>query len=428
MKWALCNGHIIDPANQVDRTSNLYIEDDKIVAVGDSAPNGFTVEKTVDASKQIIIPGLIDLSARLGEPGFENKATIDSESLAAISAGVTTLCCPPDTFPVIDTRAGIEFIEQREAEVGLARIHVIAAITQGLKGEQLTEMANLKSAGCVGVSNVQQPFANGNIARHAMEYAASQDLTLFIHPEDLELANKGCVHEGPVSTRLGLPAIPEAAETSAIGYYLPLIKLTGARTHFCRISSAEGMNMIRRAKKDGLNVTADVCAHQLYLTEMDTADFNPFCHTRPPLRSERDKMGLRAGLSHGIDAICSDHQPHEFDAKLAPFPVTEPGISALETYLPLVLRLAEEKVISLTEAIALVTIKPAEILGLADKYGHFSVGATADFCIIDPSLEWDCNPEQFFSRGKNSPFAGWSFRGAVLQTYVGGQLIYERVH
>ncbi len=427
MNISIVNGHVVDPANGVDAVTSLFISEDRIVHVGATAPDGFVADQQLDAAGKLVIPGLIDLSARLGEPGFEYKADIDSESLAAVSAGITTLCCPPDTSPVIDAPAEIEFIEQRQEEVGLARIKVIAALTQGLKGSQLTEMAALKDAGCIGVSNVFAAFANGNVIRSALAYAASHDLTIFIHPEDLDLANGGCVHEGAVATRLGLPPMPEAAETAAIGYILPILKLTGARAHFCRLSTGEGMNMIRRARIDGLKVSADVCAHQLFLTEMDAADFNPLCHTRPPLRTQRDKEALRKGLtSNGIDAICSDHQPHELDAKLAPFAVTEPGISALETLLPLTLRLVEEGVLSRPQAVAQVTCNPARILGL-DDLGHLGAGATADLCIIDPDTEWECQPATFHSRGKNSPFAGWPFRGTVTHTFVGGELVYEAI-
>lgn len=425
MNTSIINGHVVDPANNIDAVTSLFITDDRIVHVGATSPDGFIPDQQIDASEKLVIPGLIDLSARLGEPGFEYKADINSESLAAVSAGITTLCCPPDTAPVIDAPAEIEFIEQRQEEVGLARIKVIAAITQGLKGAQLTEMAALKDAGCVGVSNVFASFASGNVIRSALAYAASHNLTIFVHPEDHDLANGGCVHEGAVATRLGLPAMPEAAETAAIGYILPIIKLTGARVHFCRLSTGAGMNMVRRARIDGLPVTADVCAHQLFLTEMDAADFNPLCHTRPPLRTQRDKEALRKGLgNHGVDAICSDHQPHELDAKLAPFAVTEPGISALETLLPLTLRLVDEEILSLHDAIAQVTCNPARILGMNDL-GHLGIGAAADLCIVDSNREWECEPAAFRSRGKNSPFGGWPLRGKVTHTFIAGKLVYE---
>lgn len=423
MKIAIENGHLVDPANHVDRVCSLYIDNSRVVGVG-TAPPGFIANRIVDARDRLVIPGLIDLSARLGEPGFEYKADIDSESEAAVSAGITTLCCPPDTDPVIDTPAGIEFIERRRESVDRSRIYVYAALTQGLAGDQLTEMANLKAAGCIAVTNLGQPFRSARVARQALEYAASHDLTVLIYPEDTELAAGGCAHEGSVATRLGLPFVPEAAETSAIGFFLPLIEKADVRAHFCRLSTLKGMNMIRRAKHDGLRVTADVAAHQLFLTEVDIADFNSLCHTRPPLRSQRDRDGLRQGLTQfGIDAICSDHQPHELDAKLAPFRETEPGISALETLLPLTLRLVDEHVLTLSEAIALVTSRPAAILGL--PLGRLGIGDLADLCIIDPRAEYECDPQQFYSKGKNSPLGGWMLRGRVTHTLVDGRFVWE---
>ncbi len=423
MRIAIENGHLVDPANGIDRVCSLYIDDDRVVGVG-AAPPAFIANRIIDARDRLVMPGIVDLSARLGEPGFEYKGDIDSESAAAVSAGITTLCTPPDTSPAIDTAAGIEFIERRRESVDLARIYVYGAITERLEGRQLTEMASLKAAGCIAVTNVNRPFANARVARQALEYAASHELTVLIYPEDASLADGGCAHEGAVATQLGLPFIPEAAETSAIGFYLPLIEKAGVRAHFCRLSSAKGMNMVRRARHDGLPVTADVCAHQLFLTEDDIADFNSLCHTRPPLRSARDRSGLRRGLAeHGLDAICSDHQPHELDAKLAPFQATEPGISALETLLPLTLRLVEEGVLTLAQAVALITTRPASILGL--PLGRLGVGDLADVCIVDPAAEWVCDPQRFASKGKNSPFGGWVFRGRVTHTFVGGRLVYE---
>ena len=424
MNIAIRNGRLIDPANGVDEITDLLVSNGHIKSIGRISSYQLPAE-VLDASDKLVIPGIVDLCARLGEPGYEYKADIDSESRAAVSAGITTLCCPPDTLPAIDSAAEIEFIEQRQKQVSLSHIEVIAALTRGLKGEQLSEMASLKDAGCAGVSNAGRPFINTNVLRRALEYAASHKLTVFISPEDYGLAHDGCAHEGPVSTRLGLPAIPEAAETAAIGFYLPLIEHSGARAHFCRISTARGMNNIRRAKYDGLPVSMDVCAHQLFLTEMDVADFNPLCHTRPPLRSERDRDALRQGLaSNNIEAICSDHHPHDLDAKLAPFAATEPGISALETLLPLCLRLVDQGHLELSQAIALLTHKPAEILGLGR--GRLGIGDSADLCIIDPQAEWECDPVELLSRGKNSPFGGWLFKGRVEATLVAGKVVFRR--
>ncbi|MGV6817044.1 MAG: dihydroorotase [Thiotrichales bacterium] len=423
MTLSIVNGRLIDPANGRDEVMDLHIAAGKIVAVG-AAPEQFSAKRIIDAKGRLVIPGMVELSARLGEPGFEHKADIESESQAALASGITTLCCPPDTHPVIDAPAEIEYIQQREAEVSLAKIQVIAAITQGLKGQQIAEMAALKDAGCVGVTNLYAPFANANVLRRALEYAASHDLTVFVYPQDHEMAQTGCVHEGPVSTRLGLPSIPAAAETAAIGFLLPLIELTGARVHFCRLSTGKGMNMIRRAAYDHLPVTADIGIHQLILTEMDVADFNALCHTRPPLRSQRDRDALCQALTTGgITAICADHQPHEFDAKLSPFQSTEPGISGLETLLPLCLRLVEYGHLNLRQAIALVTSQPAEILGL--EVGRLDEGRAADIAIVDPGHEWHCDPETFLSRGKNSPFTGWLMKGKTETTIVDGRVVFE---
>ena len=275
-------------------------------------------------------------------------------------------------------------------------ITLIGALTAGLNGAQLSEMAALKRAGCVGVSNALSPMASTLVLRRAMEYAASHDL----------------------------PGIPEAAETAAVGQLLALVEHTGVRTHFCRLSTARAARMVGRARFDGLPITADVCAHQLFLTEMDVADFNSLCHTIPPLRSERDRQGLREAVAAGvITAICSDHQPHEADAKLAPFPATEPGISALETLLPLTMRLVDEDVITLSDAIARLTVGPASILGL--ESGTLSVGTLADVCIVDPGHIWQLDPASMLSQGRNTPFTGWEFRGRVVKTLIGGQIVYE---
>lgn len=424
MNIEILNGQLVDPANAIDQLTNLYISEGKVAAVGDK-PSGFKATETIDASSKLIIPGIIDIGIRLGKPGIDHTEQINCESKAAVSAGITTLCCFPDTGPIIDTPAEIDSIQRHQRQTGLAHIHVIAALTKELKGTELSEMASLKAAGCIGVSNTWQPLGSSRIARRALEYAASHDLTVYIHPEDHGLMNNGCAHEGAVATRLGLPGIPEAAETAAIGFYLPLIEATGARVHFCRLSTHQGIKMIRRARHDGLPITADVSAHQLFLTEMDLADFNPLFHTRPPLRTMRDREGLRQALANGsLQAISSDHLPLSPDAKLAPFPATTPGISAMETLLALTLRLVEEKVVTLTDAIRLLSIGPAEILGV--RAGQLGVGDPADISIIDPETSWECNPYQFISEGKNSPFGGWHFKGQVIRTLADGKTVYSR--
>jgi dihydroorotase len=284
-------------------------------------------------------------------------------------------------------------------------------------------MAALRQAGCIGVGQFNIP-CDYSVLRQSMEYAASQGLTVYLQPQDNSLLSNGCAHEGAIATRLGLPPIPEAAETASIGALLALIEQTGARSHLCRLSTAKGVNMVRQARAEGLPVTADVSAHQAFLTEMDISDFNSLCHVLPPLRTERDRDGLRQGLSDGtLQVICSDHQPHELDAKLAPFPSTEPGISGLETLLPLALRLSQEGVLSRNQAIARVTSGPAEVLGI--DAGNLTTGSSADLCIFDPGHSWEFDTEAMLSAGKNSPFGGWSFNGQVLRTLLAGDTVYD---
>jgi dihydroorotase len=419
----ISQGRVIDPANGIDRITDLFVGDGTIVGI-DDLPPGFVADRKLEAEGQIVIPGLVDLAARLREPGQERKATIASETRAAAAAGITSLCCPPDTNPVVDSPAEVELIQQRAFGAGFCRVYTIGALTAGLEGKILSEMAALKRAGCVGVGNALQPMANPLVLRRAMEYVASQGLTLFLHPFDHALANQGCAHEGAVATRLGLPGVPTAAETAAMGYLLALVEQTGVRAHFCRLSTARAVYMVARARYDGASISADVCAHQLFLTEKDIGDFNSLCHTLPPLRTDLDLQGLRRGIACGsIAALCSDHQPHDIDAKQAPFPATEPGISALETLLPLTLRLVEEEVLSLPEAIARVTIGPAEVLGITA--GTLGVGRPADICIYNPKQRWQLTPERILSHGKNTPFLGWRFTGRVTHTLLGGRIVYQ---
>ena len=417
------NGRIIDPANQLDQTANLYITDERIVAIGD-CPQGFNADQSIDANGHWVVPGLVDLSARLREPGLEYKADITSEAIAATSAGITTLCVPPDTDPVIDEPAVVELIHRKAENTSHANVVTLGALTAGLKGEYLSEMAALKAAGCVGLSNGKQTIQNALILRRAFEYAASQDITLFIEANDPWLSNQGCAHEGAIATRLGLSSIPVAAETAAIAHNLELIAETGVRVHFCRLSSARSIELINQAKAAGLNITADVAAHQLHLNEMDISSFNSYCHVLPPLRSQRDMEALCRGIADGsINAICSDHQPHDIDAKQAPFPSTEPGISALESLLPLTLKLVNQGCLDINRAIASLTSEPARILGI--NAGQLSINAIANICIIDPKKEWMLEEKNILSRGKNTPFIGWSFTGKVSHTLVDGDLVYS---
>jgi len=421
MKIVIRNGRLIDPANGIDRVTDLFIEEGNVAAIG-AAPAGFQANKEIDARNQWVLPGLVDLHARLREPGQEQKGTIASETRAAAAGGITTLCCPPDTDPVVDTPAAAQLIRRRAREAHKARVLPLGALTQGLKGEQLAEMAALRKAGCIAVSNARRPVTNTLVMRRALEYAATLDLTVFLYPEDPWLAS-GCVHEGAMSTRLGLPGVPDCAEAIALARDLRLVERTGVRAHFCQISSAAAVEMIAEARAAGLPVSADVAAHHLYLTDLDVGFFNSLCHVRPPLRSQRDRDALRAAVARGvITAVTSDHQPHDADAKLAPFADTEPGVSGLETLLPLMLRLAEEKVLPLAEAVARITNGPASILGL--ESGGLAVGAPADLCIVDPERHWTVSEQTLLSQGKNSPFLRWELKGRVTHTLLEGNVVH----
>jgi dihydroorotase len=356
---------------------------------------------------------------------LEHKASIASETAAAAAGGVTTLCCPPDTRPIIDTPAVAKLITQTAERIGDARVIPAGALTQGLAGEQLSELAALKEAGCRVVSNADVPIRSTQVERRAMEYASTFGLTLFLRPEDPDLRDGGCAHEGRVSARLGLPGIPEAAETVALARDLALAEQTGARVHFRGLSCARAVHMLTEARRRGVDASADVSAHQLFLTEDDLEGFDGNCHVDPPLRTAADRDALRAAVARGeIAAICSDHQPHDEDAKLAPFPATESGISAIETLLPLALRLAADGLMDLPAVIARLTLGPAQILGL--PVGRLDVGAPADVCVLDPDAQWIVSGETLASHGRNTPFLGREMKGRVSWTLLGGRIVFER--
>jgi len=419
---SIINGRIIDPLNQIDKGMDIHLQQGKIIALGE-APEDFSAEKVIDAKDQIVCPGLIDLRFRLREPGYETRGTIARETRAAVAGGVTALCCPPDTDPIIDNAAMVKLIRLKAETEGLAKVFTLSALTQQLQGEKLSEMRELKDAGCVGTTNALHPIKSTLVMRRALEYAASHDITVFIQAFDPWLSD-GCAHEGAVSTRLGLAGIPVSAETIAIARDLQLIELTGVKAHFCQLSSAKAVQLIKQAQQDGLPVTADVTSHHLHLTEMDIADFNSNCHVLPPLRTQRDLAALRQGLACGvISSIVSDHQPHSSDAKLAPFAETEPGISAVETLLPLALKMIEQQSMPLSDVIASLTCQPAKILGL--KEGSLSIGSDADICIFDPEKYWRMDRTKLVSQGKNTPFHGWELKGQVSYTIKAGEIVFS---
>ncbi len=418
---SIINGRLIDPANQIDKQINIHLQHGKIIALGDP-PKNFTAQHIIDASHQIICPGLIDLRFRLREPSYETKGSIASETRAAVAGGVTALCCPPDTMPVIDNAAMVKLIRLKAETEGLAKVYTLSALTQQLQGEKLSEMRELKNAGCVGTTNALKAVKSTLVMRRALEYAASHDITVFIQAFDPWLSD-GCAHEGAVSTRLGLAGIPVSAETIAIARDLQLIELTGAKAHFCHLSSAKAVQLIQQAQNDGLPITADVTAHHLHLTEMDIGFFDSNCHVLPPLRTQRDQDALRHGVKSGvISSIVSDHQPHSSDAKLAPFAETSAGISGVETLLPLALKMIEAQGMSISDVIARLTQQPAKILNLSE--GTLSVGADADVCIFDPEAWWVVDRKKLLSRGKNTPFHGWELKGKVTYTIKSGEIVF----
>lgn len=416
------NGRVIDPSSQIDRVTDVYIHEGRIAAL--DKLEGFTPERTLDANGCLVLPGLVDLCARLREPGEEHKATIGSELQAAARGGVTTVCVPPDTVPVIDTPAVVDLIERRSHQLGLANVHTLGALTQGLDGEILAEMDTLKAAGCLGVSNALAPVTSTEVLRRAFEYGASCKLPVFLYAEDAALRGRGVASEGPVSTRLGLPAIPETAETVAISRALLLAEQTGARLHFCRVTTARALEMLGAARERGQAVTADVGIAYLHLTDNALLAQNPNHHLRPPLRDAANREALRQGLANGtISAICSDHQPHDEDAKAGPFVATQPGAATLEQFLALTLQLSSDAHQDLAGLLAAVTSNPAAILGL--PAGTLQPGRTADVCIVDPAASWAVSADDCASAGRNSPFNGHTLKGRVRYTIHGGQFSYD---
>lgn len=411
-------GRVIDPAAGVDRVTDVCIDAGRIVALG-APPRAFPEHERIEAAGRIVCPGLVDLCARLREPGAPRKGTIASETRAAAAGGITTVCCPPDTRPVVDTPATVELIRQRAGEAGRARVRPLGALTTALEGEYLAPMRALAGAGCVAMSQAGRPVHDTHVLHAALAYAATLDLPVVLAPRDPWLSS-GCAHEGASATRLGLPGIPVAAETTELTRILALAADTGARVHVGRLSSAAGVELLARARADGLAVTADIGAHQLHLTADAARGFDAMAHVQPPLRDPADREALRTAVAEGIvDAVCSDHQPHDADAKLAPFGASAPGISALETLLSLVVELVHEGVCDLATALARVTAGPARALGL--EAGTLAVGAPADVCVFDPEAAWTVDPRVWHSRGRNTPFAGRTLRGRAELVLVDGR-------
>jgi dihydroorotase len=423
MKIEISGGRLIDPKHGVDRETSVHVAAGRVAAIG-AAPAGWVADRVIDARGQVVCPGLIDLSARLREPGFEYKATLESEMEAAVAGGVTSLACPPDTDPPLDEPGLVEMLKHRARSLHKAHVYPIGALTVGLAGAELTEMGELAEAGCVAFSQAEMPVTDTGVMLRAMQYAATFGHRVWLRAEDAYLGKGGVAHDGEVSTRLGLPAIPAAAETIALASIFALVRHTGVRIHLCRLSTAEGVAMVRAAKRDGLPVTCDVAVHHLHLCDVDIGWFDAQCRLIPPLRGTRDRDALRAGLADGtIDLVCSDHTPVDDDGKQVPFGEAEPGATGLELLLPLTLKWAREDRIALPEAIARVTARPASVLGT--DAGHLAAGAPADICIFDPEEDWRIEPSALKSQGKNTPYLGLEVRGRVRTTIVAGRVVHE---
>ena len=417
MRIHIKGGRIVDPASGRDSVGDLHLADGKIAEEGKA-------DRVIDAKGLVVAPGFIDISARLREPGFEYKATLESEMNAAVAGGVTSIACPPDTDPVLDEPGLVDMLRRRAKALTRARVYPIGALTVKLEGERLTEMAELAEAGCVAFSQANSQLVDTQVLWRALQYAATFGFPVWLRSEEAALAKGGVAHDGEVATRLGLPGIPSFAETIAINTMLELIRATGARVHFCRLSTAGAVDLMRAAKREGLKVSSDVGVHHLHLSDRDLGFFDPNCRLEPPLRSQRDRDALSRGLEEGaIDCICSDHTPVDDDGKHLPFAEAEPGATGLELLLPLTLKWGEARKLPLAKSLARITSDAARILGVAQ--GRLAIGAPADIAIFDPAATMRIAPENLKSQGKNTPFLGYELAGRVRYTLVAGNIIHE---
>jgi dihydroorotase len=424
MKIHIQGGTLIDPAAGTEQQQDVYIADGVIVALG-AAPAGFQAEKTIDAKGLCVAPGLVDLSARLREPGYEHKATLDSEMAAALAGGVTSLVCPPDTDPVLDEAGLIEMLKYRAAKLDRARVYPLGALTVGLKGAVITEMVSLAEAGCIGFTQADHPIADTQVLLRALQYASTYGYAVWLRPQDAFLSKGGVAASGAVASRLGLSGVPVSAETIALHTLFELVRVTGARVHVMHLSSAAGVALMRAAKAEGLPVTCDVSANHVHLIDMDIGYFDAQFRLDPPLRQQRDRDAIRAGLADGtIDAICSDHTPVDDDEKLLPFAEATPGATGLELLLSLTVKWAQEAGVPLVDALARVTSAPAGIVKV--DAGRIAVGASADLCVFDAHAHWRVEPRALKSQGHNTPFLGYELPAVVRSTLVAGRLGFER--
>ncbi len=421
-KLEITGARVVDPATRRDAPGSIFIADGRIAAL-DRAPDGFTADETIDAKGLVACPGLVDLAARLREPGFEYKATLETEMRAAVRGGIATLVCLPDTDPPLDEPGLVDMLKRRAAAIESVRVRPLGALTVGLKGERLAEMAQLAAAGCVGFFQGHAPMADTATLFQALRYAATFGYTVWLRPQDNRLAAGGVAHEGEIATRLGLAPIPAIAETVALRTILELAEAAGARVHIARLSSGRSVELVAEARSRGVPVTCDVGIYHLHLSDRDIGDFDANCNLAPPLRDPGDRDRLRRALADGtIDAVCSDHTPVDEDMKQVPFGEAEPGASGLELLLPLTLKWGEEMGLKLADSLAPVTSRAAAIVG--GEAGRLEPGAPADLCLFDPRKPWVVLPSALASQGKNTPFSGFEVTGRVARTIVGGRSVH----
>ncbi len=419
MRLAITGGLLVDPSAGTEARADLFLAEGRIVATG-AAPAGFRADRTLDAAGLVVCPGLVDLCARLGGPG----PGLDCELEAAVAGGVTRLACPPDSEPPLDEPGLVEMLTRHAESTALARVHPVGALTRALAGEKLAELGALSRAGCIAFSQGDRPVADLTVLWRALQYAATFGYRVWLHPEDGSLARGGVAHDGEVAGRLGLPGIPAIAETVAVATVLLLARDTNTRLHLTRLSCAESLEMVRRARAEGTDVTCDVPVHHLHLSEMDLGFFDPLCRLEPPLRSQRDREALARGLADGtVQAVCSDHRPLDEDDKQLPFGEAEAGATGLELLLPLTLKWASQERLSLPAALVPVTTGPARVLGLDAP--SLAPGANADLCLFDPGAWWKVERAALRSRGANTPFSGYELQGRVRFTLVGGRIVHE---
>lgn len=430
MKILIRNGRVMDPATGLDVVGDIAIASGRILGVHRTVAD-FTPDRTIDASGCWVLPGLVDLAVRLREPGHEHEGMLDSEMAAAVAGGVTSLVCPPDTEPVLDEPGLVEMLKFRAEKLHRSRLFPLGALTRNLAGEVLTEMAELTDSGCIGFSQADVPLKSTRVLQRALQYAATYGYTVWLRPQELHLG-QGVAASGALATRLGLSGVPVAAETIALHTIFELLKTTGARVHLCRLSSAAGVELVRSAKAQGLQVTADVSINSLHLTDVDIGYFDSRARLIPPLRQQRDRQALQAALADGtIDVLVSDHTPVDEDAKTLPFAEAEPGATGLELLLSLAVKWSSDQQVPLIRALSTITSNPAYVLGhalgtLQASVGRLVEGGVADVCIIDPAASWVVCDTALRSQGKHTPFHGYELPCQVRCTLVGGQIAFER--